>query len=136
MNSVARFDFQADPTPIHGVGGGSGGGEVEDVLRRLGSLETAVSVTKTELTTALPHLATKEDVALVKADIALVKGDVSAIKAQLPHLATKEGVALVKADVAEVKAAVSDAKTSTIQWMVSTMIALAALVFTIAKLVH
>lgn len=113
MNSVARLDFQADPTSIHGVGGDSGGGEVEDVLRRLGSLETAVSVIRTELTTALPHLATKEDVALVKVD-----------------------VALVKVAVAEVKAAVSNAKTSTIQWMVTTMIALTALVFTIAKLVH
>lgn len=82
---------------------------MEDVLRRLGSLEQDVSVIKIEvagITTLLPHLATKADVALVKADVALLKADIS------------------------------DAKTSIIQWMVGTMIAVAALAFTIAKFVH
>lgn len=94
---------------------------MEDVLRRLGSLEKDVSVIKTEvagITTLLPHLATKADIA------------------PLAYMATKADVALVKADVALLKADISDAKTSIIQWMVGTMIAVAALAFTIAKFVH
>jgi hypothetical protein len=105
---------------------------VEDVLRRLGSLEKDVSVIKTEvgaITAQLPHLATK-------ADLALLRADVSAVTALLPHLATKAEFASVKADVASVRAEISDAKASIIQWMVSTMIAVAALSFTIAKFVH
>lgn len=80
----------------------------------MGSLEKDVSVIKTDVSGMLGqlcHLATKADVA------------------PLPHLATKADVALLKADV-------SDAKTSIIQWMVSTVIAVAALAFAIAKFVH
>lgn len=94
---------------------------MDDVLRRLGSLEKDVSEIKTEvsaITALLPHLATKADVA------------------QLQYMATKADVAPLKADVALVKADVSDAKASIIRWMVSTMIAVAALAFTIAKFVH
>ena len=80
---------------------------MDDVLRRLGSLEKDVSVIKREvegISAQLPHMATKADVA------------------QLPYMATK--------------ADVSDAKTSIVQWIVGTIIAVAALVFTIAKFVH
>lgn len=90
-----------------GVGAGSGGGDMDDVLRRLGSLEKDVSEIKTQvggIMAQLPHMATRADVA------------------QLPHMATK--------------ADVSDAKTSIIQWMVGTAIAVAALAFAIAKFVH
>jgi hypothetical protein len=68
---------------------------MDDVLRRLGSLEK---------------------------DVSAIKTDVAGIVALLPHMATK--------------AEVADSKTSIIQWMVGTMIAVAALAFTIAKLVH
>lgn len=95
---------------------------MEDVSRRLVSLETAVTAIKAELTTALHHLATKEDVALAQADV-------NAIKAQMPHLATKADVLANKADIADMKA-------SLIQWMVSTTLAAAALAFAIAKFVH
>lgn len=91
---------------------------MDDVLRRMGSLEKDVSVIKTDvagIVALLPHLATKADVMEIKADVA-------GIAALLPHFATK-------ADVA-------DSKTSIIQWMVGTMIAVAALAFTIAKFVH
>ena len=111
MRSVAQYGFRAGQPPSipGGVGTGSGGGDMEDVLRRLGLLEKDVSVIKTE---------------------------VAGITAVLPHLATKADVALVKSDVSLVRAEISDAKTSMIQWTVSTVIAVAALVFTIAKFVH
>ena len=70
------------------VGSGSGGGGVEDILKRLGNVEAQVS----------------------------------AIPAIIPHLATK-------ADVAALETAI-------IKWIIATVLASAALAFTIAKLVH
>ena len=114
---------------------------MDDVLRRLGLLEGDVSVIKTEvagMAAQFPNLATK-------ADVEAVKTEVAGIEAQLPHLATKaavDGIAAqlphlaTKADVLAIKADISDWKTSIIQWMVGTSIAMAALVFTIAKFVH
>jgi hypothetical protein len=62
-------------------------------------------------------------------DMSEVKVQIGSINAQLPHLATK-------ADVAELRASISDTKTSIIQWVVGTTIAVAALAFAIAKFVH
>jgi hypothetical protein len=84
------------------VGSGSGGGDVEDILKRLGNVETHVSE---------------------------LRSQVSAILAIIPHLATKADVADVKADVAAVETVI-------IKWIVATVLASAALAFTIAKFVH
>jgi GTP:adenosylcobinamide-phosphate guanylyltransferase len=77
------------------VGSGSGGGDVEDILKRLGNVETYVSE---------------------------LKSQVGSILAIIPHLATK-------ADVAALETAI-------IKWIVATVLASAALAFTIAKFVH
>ena len=77
------------------VGSGSGGGDVEDILKRLGNLETHVSE---------------------------LRSQVSAILAIIPHLARKADVAAVE--------------TTIIKWIVATVLASAALAFTIAKFVH
>jgi predicted membrane protein len=82
------------------VGSGSGGGGVEDILKRLGNVEAQVSA----IPAIIPHLATKADVA------------------DIPQLATK-------ADVAALETAI-------IKWIIATVLASAALAFTIAKLVH
>lgn len=103
---------------------------MEDVLRRLGSLEKDVSVIKADVAgilTRLPDLATKADVAPIpylatKADVMAIRADVMAIRAEIPHMATK--------------ADVSDAKTPIVQWIVGTIIAVAALTFTIVKFIH
>jgi phosphoenolpyruvate-protein kinase (PTS system EI component) len=58
------------------------------------------------------------------------------IKAQLPYLATKSEVSDLKASISEVKASISDQKSSVIQWTVGTIIAVTAVVFSIAKFVH
>jgi hypothetical protein len=77
------------------VGSGSGGGDVEDILRRLGNVET---------------------------DMSEVKSQVGAILAIIPHLATKADVAALE--------------TVIIKWIIATVLASAALAFTIAKFVH
>ena len=84
------------------VGSGSGGGDVDDILKRLGNVETHVSE---------------------------LRSQVSAILAIIPHLASKADVAGVKADLAAVE-------TTIIKWIVATVLASAALAFTIAKFVH
>jgi hypothetical protein len=91
------------------VGSGSGGGDVEDILKRLGNVETHVSE---------------------------LRSQVSAILAVIPHLATKADVADVRAAVGQVKADVAAAETAIIKWIVATVLASAALAFTIAKFVH
>jgi len=57
----------------------AGGGDMDDVMRRLGAVET--------------------DISGMKADISAMKGDISGIKAVIPHLATK-------ADLSDMRAAI------------------------------
>jgi hypothetical protein len=91
------------------VGSGSGGGDVEDILKRLSNVEAHVSELRTQ---------------------------VSAILAIIPHLATKADVADVRAELGQLKADVAAVETRIIKWIVATMLASAALAFTIAKFVH
>ena len=65
----------------------------------------------------------------VETHVSELRSQVSAILAIIPHLATKADVADVKADVAAVE-------TTIIKWIVATVLASAALAFTIAKFVH
>jgi hypothetical protein len=81
---------------------------MDDVLRRLGVVETLVAGTRE---------------------------DVSAIKATLPHLATKADVAGTKADINELRSDMSAMETRIIRWIVGTTIAVASVAFTIAKFV-
>ena len=80
----------------------TGGGDMEEILRRLGAVETRLGAVETRL--------------------GAVETDVSGVKAQLPYLAAKSDV--------------SDAKTSIIQWMIGSTLAVASLAFVIAKFVH
>jgi hypothetical protein len=91
------------------AGSGSGGGDVEDILKRLGNVETHVSE---------------------------LRSQVSAILAIIPHLATKADVADVRVAVGQVKADVAAVETAIIKWIVATVLTSAVLAFTIAKFVH
>jgi hypothetical protein len=103
------------------AGSGSGGGDVEDILKRLGIVETDVSEVRTQvgaILAVIPHLATKAAVAAI------------------PHLATRADVADVRAAIGAVKADVAAVETAIIKWIIATTLASAALAFTIAKFVH
>jgi hypothetical protein len=113
------------------VGSGSGGGDVEDILKRLGNVETHVAELRSQVSAILaviPHLATKADVADLRA---ATKADFADVKA-----ATKADVADVRAEVAQVRADVAAVETAIIKWIVATVLASTALAFTIAKFVH
>jgi hypothetical protein len=88
------------------MGSGGGGGDVDDILKRLGNVESQVS----SILAVIPHLATKADVADFKA--------------------------AVNADFGDVRAGMASMETRIIKWIVATVLASATLAFTIAKFVH
>ena len=128
MNSVVVYRRGSAITDSF-VGSGSGGGGVDDILRRLGNVETDVSELRAEvraISATIPHLATA--------------AAVSEILAVIPHLATK---ADLKAEMADVKTAVANVETklasmetAIIKWIIATVLTTAGIAFSIAKFVH
>jgi hypothetical protein len=106
------------PSQVLAAKSNSGGGGMDDILRRLGTVESAVFEVREQvngIAATIPHLATK-------ADLSEIREQVSGITAVIPHLATKADVRAVE--------------TSIIKWLVPTAIAIAGLAFSIAKFVH
>jgi hypothetical protein len=113
---------------------------VDDILKRLGAVESSVSEARADvgvIKATLPHLATKEDIRRVEADV-------GAVKAVLPHLATREDLKQVEADVSAVKAVLPHLATRAdinaleakiIRWMIGLVIASGTLAFSVAKFV-
>lgn len=90
---------------------------MEDIQKRLGAVESAVSEIKAQ-----------------------VAGIASTIASVMPHLATKADVnelkAELKADISELRAEVHARESSLLKWLIGTLIASVALACTIAKLVR
>jgi hypothetical protein len=138
MNAMVELDECRDevrfPSRVRvGNSNGGGGGDMDELLKRLGAVETAVSETKVQVAATLPHLATKDDVRVeisaVRVEVAEVKAQVAGIAAVIPHLATKADLGAVRAEIAELG-------TKLISWLVATGIATAGLVVTAMKFVH
>jgi hypothetical protein len=91
------------------VGSGSGGGGVDEILKRLGSVETQVAA----ILATIPHLATKADLGEVKTMIADTKTMVADVKTQM---ASKEA--------------------AMIKWIVATVLTTAGVAFGLAKFLH
>jgi hypothetical protein len=163
MNEVVELDECRDeigggrypPRSRAGKSNSGGGDGMDDVLKRLGAVETAVSETKVQvgaIAATLPHLATKDDVRAVRVEVAEVRTEVRAIAAVIPHLATKADLKDVKteigaiaaaiphlatkADLGAVRAEIAELGTKLISWLVATGIATAGLVVTAMKFVH
>jgi len=120
--------------PRSGDDSEGGGGDVEDILKRLGSVEAGVSELKSQVSgilAVLPHLATKADVADVRTEVAGVRIEVGGVRTE---------VAEVRGEVAELKgemgAAISGLEARIIKWIVGTLLTSTGLAFTIAKFVH
>jgi len=106
--------------PILSVDSGSGGGDVEDILKRLGSVETHVLELRSQVSAILaviPHPATKAHVVDVRTSVAELRADLSA------------AVGFARADLAVFRTTIRN-------WAVAAVLASAALAFTIAKFVH
>jgi hypothetical protein len=126
---------------------------VEDILKRLGNVESHVSELRSQVSAIgaiIPHLATKADVSDVRAAVGQVGADLAASVGQVKaDLAASVGqvkgdlaasVGQVKGDLAasvgQLKADVAAVETAIIKWIVATVLASAALAFAIAKFVH
>ncbi len=112
---------------ISADGSGDGGGNVEDILKRLGNLEANGYEMKSQVSAILavvPHLATKADLMASVADLRESVADVRA------------SVADVKTSVADVRTSVAAVETAIIKWIIATTVATGGLAFTIAKFVH
>jgi hypothetical protein len=117
IDNVVEYNHRRADTHTS-VGSGGGGGGVDDILRRLGNVETGVSELRSEvsaISAILSHLATA-------ASVSEVNSKVAGIEAIIPHLATK-------ADVISLETAI-------IKWIIATTLTSAALAFAIAKFVH
>lgn len=106
-----------------------GEGDMDEVLKRLGAVESSVSELRVQvggIAATLPYLATKDDLNELRAQV-------SGIAAQIPYLATKEDM---KADVLMLRADLYAMETKIIKWMIATVLTAVGLAFTIAKFVH
>ena len=128
LDNVVEYNRRGGATNTS-VGSGGGGGGVDDILKRLGNVETHVSELKSQfsaLSATVSHLATAASVSDLRSELT---GKIDGISAIIPHLATK-------ADLADVKTAVASIESAIIKWIIATTLASAALAFTIAKFVH
>jgi len=96
------------------------GGIVEEILRRLGKVET--------------------DVSELKADVSELKPDVRGILTTIPYLATKADVSEVKTEIAglrtELKVEIAGMESKIIKWFIATALAIATAAFAFAKYLH
>ena len=98
---------------------------MDDILRRLSGVEASVSELRTQVSAiaaTTPHLATA-------ASVSELRSEVSGISAVIPHLATR-------ADVADLRSEMASMESAIIKWIIATVLASAALTFTIARFVH
>jgi hypothetical protein len=112
---------------------GGGGGDMDDVLQRLGAVESSLSALRVEvssITATIAHLATKEELKEIEAGLGAQMNGIAAV---IPHLATKADLTLLRAEI-------SGMETKVIKWFIATVIAASgltsSLAFTIAKLIH
>jgi hypothetical protein len=102
------------------VGSGSGGGGVDEILKRLGNVETYVSELRSQVAAILatiPHLATKAD----------LKDGIAEVKTMIADNRTM---------IADVKTQVASMETAIFKWIVATVIATSAAAFGLAKYLH
>src|SRR5581483_8322094 len=132
------------------VGPGSGGGDVDDVLKRLGNVEAGVTDLKTQcarIEAVIPTLATAESVSKIEAIIPTLATaeSISRIEAVIPTLATAESVSRIEAiiphlatkdDVTGVKVQLAVLESTIIKWMIATMLSSTALAFSVAKFIR
>jgi hypothetical protein len=159
MARIIDTDYFRDRAVASQGTGGDGGGTVDDILRRLGVVESSmleIGGDIREIKGVLPHLATKAELGEIRADIREIKGllpqlatkgelgevraDLREIKGILPHLATKAEVEAVGTKIASVEgsviAEIRALETKIIKWFIGIGVAVGALGFSVAKFVN
>jgi hypothetical protein len=126
---------------------------VEDILKRLGNVETDVSELKSTTSAILatiPHLATKADVADVRSAVAELRAEMSSefgsVRTEMSTgfgaLRTEMAAGLgasrteAAAGLGALRTEMAARETAFIKWMIATVLTVAGLAFAIAKFVH
>jgi hypothetical protein len=133
---------------------------VEDILKRLGHVETDVSELKSQMSGILaivPHLATKVDVTDVRTAVAELRGEMNELRGEM-----KSGLSEVRAEMAaglgsvraemaagfgsmraemaagfgSMRAEMAAHETAFLKWIIATVLTSVGLAFTVAKFVH
>jgi hypothetical protein len=102
---------------------------MDDVLKRLGAVESTVLEVRAEVTgiaKVLPHLATRAD----------LKSEIGGVRAELGALRTDLGTIVGTLPLLATKADVADSESSMVKWTIGIIIAVAGLAFTIGKYGH
>ena len=122
---------------------------MDDILRRLGSVEKSVGDLRSQVDViagATPHLATAAAISGLESKLT---SKIDGVAAVIPYLATTaavseleskltskiDGIAAVIPHLATT-AALYELKSDLIKWMIATVLATSGTVFTIAKFVH
>lgn len=159
MNAVVEYSRRGTVS-YTSVGFGSGGGDVDNVLERLGKVEGNVSELRTEvkiIAAIIPTLATKED---LKTEIGSVRSEIGGLRTEMwtefgkvraemaagfgtirTEMATEFGkvrteIADLKTEIANVRTTVASIEGSIFKWFIATGLTSAALAFSVAKLVR
>ena len=108
--------------------GGAGGGNMDDILRRLSVVESSVAIIRADVSAinaVLPHLATQSRLSEVEGALNV-------------RISTLEGslTARINAVDGSLTAKISDLHASLIRWVVGTGLAAGSLAFAIAKFVN
>lgn len=156
MSQAIQLDNYIDETrsdsyPSRAVARKSGGsgGDMDDVLKRLGAVEASLSACRVQvggIAAGISYLATKDEIREIRGDINGIaaniphlasKSELSAVVATIPHLATS---ADLKAGIGSLRAGISAMETRIIKWMIATALTsvglAAGLAFSLAKFVH
>jgi archaellum component FlaC len=145
---------------------GGSGGNMDDVLKRLGAVESSVSELRVQVSGIAATMATKDELNRLQAQVSGIaatmatkdelnrlQAQVGGIAATIPYLATNEALneikatlpslatkADVKADILTLRADMYAMETKIIKWMIATTLTsvglATGLAFSIAKLVH
>jgi hypothetical protein len=163
MKSLVLYNHPGRDSNSDADSGGSGG-DVEDILKRLGNVETDVSELKSKASAILatiPHLATKADVADVRSAVAELRAEMlSEFGSVRTEMSSEFGSmrAEMSSEFGSVRTEMSSEfgsvrtemstgfgalrtemaarETAFIKWMIATVLTVAGLAFAIAKFVH
>ena len=124
---------------------------MDDILRRLGNVETDVSELRAEvrvISATIPHLATAAAVSEILAVIphlatkADLKADIGEVKAEIGSLRTEMRTEIgslrteMRMEIGSVRTEIAAMETAIIKWIIATVLTTAGIAFSIAKFVH
>lgn len=114
---------------------GGSGGDMDDVLKRLGAVESSVSELKVQVRGIAATMATKDDLNDLRVQVngiaatMATKDELNDLRVQVSGIGASIQFMATKADL-------SAMETKIIKWMIATVLTAVGLAFTIAKFVH